>query len=528
MSKQAYITLMGRSGWAVVNSFHAAAIETDYRPQEVHLIYEKQFAAQVPPVTQALEIIQSSYGTPNVQAVEVPDWNARSAGAAVVDLVQKLRENGFEIALDITGGRKAPVSGSLLALRNENLRHLFYLGIEKTEGAAKPYLMIPRRIHMLFDITTGEVQSEKMAFDTQSADTDVILTRNCMMILLNQAYVRGEKIVVKAPLLGVEILEVDTREGKVTMKTDSTDYEYRRKSHEFEGSDHPTYADLRRCLCYSGLLGFENAVEVENLLVKDSRSGLDQQAGIRRNVLAFDSNMFYDGLPSALQKLEGRLGIDSKDVLCVTPHPVMKEIRKRIRRKYARDTIQRAKAHYGSEQMNSLLDEFLGQNCLETRISKMAGSQLSTFMARPSHLKTEAVDLPSDKEEVDHLIVDSLERFAKQRGVRVTLLTSDKNMIDHCRLAEDVGVRVLRLPADIPLTMSTTDGTIVDLFMSLSLLYGVVELERIGYLFGEYRGKLSEVYADEVKLRIRNLQRAKLLQERVDMCKKLTKLDIAG
>ena len=176
--------------------------------------------------------------------------------------------------------------------------------------------------------------------------------------------------------------------------------------------------------------------------------------------------------------------------------------------------------------MNSLLDEFLGQNCLETRISKMAGSQLSAFMARPSHLKTEEVELPSDKEKVDHLIVDSLERFAKQRGVRVTLLSSDKNMIDHCRLAEDVGVRILRLPADIPRTMNATDETIVDLIVGLSLLYGVVELERIGYLFGEYRGKVSESYANEVKLRVRNLQRAVVLQERVEICRKLKKLDI--
>jgi hypothetical protein len=55
----------------------------------------------------------------------------------------------------------------------------------------------------------------------------------------------------------------------------------------------------------------------------------------------------------------------------------------------------------------------------------------------------------------------------------------------------------------------------------------VVELERIGYLYGEYMGKASQVYMDEVKLRVRNLHRAKILQERVETCGKLKQLKIA-
>jgi hypothetical protein len=238
--------------------------------------------------------------------------------------------------------------------------------------------------------------------------------------------------------------------------------------------------------------------------------------------------MFYSGFPSMLQRLENQLGIQSKDVLCVTAYPVLKEIRKGVRKKYTREAIQAARNHYGSERMDRLLDEFMGQNTLETRISKMAVSQLSAFMKRPVHMKTDEVELPSDKEEVDHLIVDSLEHFARQRGIRVMLLSTDKNMIDHCRLAEDVGVRILRLPADIPHVVNATDESIADLLMGMSLLFGVVELEKIGYLFGEYRGKSSENYADEAKLRVHNLNRAQVLLGRVEICRNLVKLGISG
>jgi hypothetical protein len=64
----------------------------------------------------------------------------------------------------------------------------------------------------------------------------------------------------------------------------------------------------------------------------------------------------------------------------------------------------------------------------------------------------------------------------------------------------------------------------VDLLVGLSLLYGVVELEKIGYLFGEYRGKKSEVYTEEIKLRVRNRDRARVLQERISVCKKLDEI----
>ena len=75
--------------------------------------------------------------------------------------------------------------------------------------------------------------------------------------------------------------------------------------------------------------------------------------------------------------------------------------------------------------------------------------------------------------------------------------------------------------------MIASDEVFVNLLVGLSLLYGVVDLERIGYLFGEYKGKQSEVYMNEVKLRLRNLQRGKILQERVDTCKSLMELKIA-
>jgi hypothetical protein len=167
-NNQAYITLMGRSGWAVINSFYASVIETDYRPEEVILLYEAQYTDGIKPVVEGLEIVQGTYSTPNVEQVEVPTSDAHAAGQVALDLVRKLKEKGSEVALDITGGRKALVAGSLLALKDQGLDHVYYLAIETVEGVAKPYLMIPERIQKLIDLVTNEVQSATVEFKSES------------------------------------------------------------------------------------------------------------------------------------------------------------------------------------------------------------------------------------------------------------------------------------------------------------------------------------------------------------------------
>jgi hypothetical protein len=528
MTNQAYITLMGRSGWAVVNSFYASIIETDYRPDQVHLIYESEYANDIDPVMRGLEIIQSSYATPNVKALKVPNWDAHATGHTIRELVQDLQKEKSEMALDITGGRKALVTGALLTLKGESMKHIFYLAIDTTEGVAKPYLMIAKRVQKLMDIITNAFQNEKMALDTKTGETNLLLSRECVMVLLNQVYSRGEKIVVKAPLVGVDILELDLQNQKVVMKTDRSNYEKKSRAYEYEGSDHPTYSDLRRCLCHCGVLEYENENEFHEMLTSDLSRSFDPNSRVRRSFLSLDSNMFYNGFPSTLAKLEQRLGIPPKDVICITPYAVRTEVQKKIRGKYRKDAIYAAKDFYRADYLDVLVDEFTGQNMLATRVGKMAKSQMMKFMNRPVHMMIgNDEELPRNSEDVDHLIVAALKQYARERGIRVVFVSSDKNIRDICELAEDVYPLILRMPQEIPRTMKASDEVFVNLLVGLSLVYGVVELEKIGYLFGEYKGKQSEVYMNEVKLRLRNLQRGKILQERVDTCKKLKELKIA-
>ena len=138
--KLGYLTLMGRSGWAVLNSFHAVLLETEYRPDTIFLLYETQLKDAIKPIIQGLELLQRTYTKTNVKALEVPTWDAGCAGKTALETLNALRAIESEIALDITGGRKALVAGTLLGLKGQGIDLVFYLGFVYPEIDPKAFL----------------------------------------------------------------------------------------------------------------------------------------------------------------------------------------------------------------------------------------------------------------------------------------------------------------------------------------------------------------------------------------------------
>lgn len=526
MSNQTYMTLMGRSGWAVINSFHASVIESGQRPNKIVLFFESQYADAIKEVKRGLEVIQEAFSKPNVVKVEIPTSDINAVANEASECVSQEKKNNSEINLDITGGRKAIVAGSLLALKDEGLDHVHYLDIETTEGVAKPYLMIPLRIQRLLDLKTNEVQTESIEFGPKNGRTNLYISRDELQIVLNQAYRRSERIILKAPFLDLDLLRIDVEKGEVANLVDLNEYQSEVTEKNKHGIEHPDYWELCRALCFCGLLDYENVDSVRKLLTEHLAKRHSLGTGVRRAVLSLDSNMFYNGFPSCLVKMERQLSISPNDIFCVTAYPVIKEIQRRITRKYKRSDILAAKDSYEHPHVEELLDAFIGQNTLQTRRAKMARSELTRFTDRPLHERTPKVKVPKEKEKVDHLIIDQLEEFAADKDVRVTLLSTDKNMLDICELATDVGAQILRFPTSIPEKVQTTDNTLIDIIIGLALLYGVIEVQPIGYVFGEYGGKQSEVYSDEVRLRVKNLDRGRILEKRVQVCRKLSELNI--
>lgn len=141
---RAYITLLGRSVWALLNSYYAALRERDYRPDGVWIFTEEAFRSRVGTAEEGMRLISEAFGCgPEISAEIVPDSDFVGVGRKISAMVKDLKAREYEVALDITPGRKALVAGALLSTAGIHVDHVFYLLIDSLRDASKPYPMIP-------------------------------------------------------------------------------------------------------------------------------------------------------------------------------------------------------------------------------------------------------------------------------------------------------------------------------------------------------------------------------------------------
>ncbi|TAJ44013.1 hypothetical protein [Methanofollis fontis] len=156
-SPAAYITCAGRSGWAMLNTYHAVLKGTAFRPRQVHILADPLCADAVP-LIMGFELISGRYGidAPVTIHETAPD-DHRGAGMLVLSLVRDLIAEGYTIGIGITAGRKATIAAISFALAREGIMpdHLYYLGLKKGEGIARPYPMIPLHLQALHDLAEG-------------------------------------------------------------------------------------------------------------------------------------------------------------------------------------------------------------------------------------------------------------------------------------------------------------------------------------------------------------------------------------
>jgi hypothetical protein len=145
-----YLTLLGRSKWALINSYYATLEEKSYYPDKVTIYAEANSESQEIP--NAITNISNEYGfNPTITVKTLPEGDFIAAGNSISSDLKKLKHEGYETALDITPGRKALVAGAILSATRQSIDHIYYLMIDSTEDADKPYPLIPRKRQTLID-----------------------------------------------------------------------------------------------------------------------------------------------------------------------------------------------------------------------------------------------------------------------------------------------------------------------------------------------------------------------------------------
>jgi len=143
MSKQAYITLVGRSAWAVINSYYFLIKEERISPDLIMVFSEELFKEKLDSIVEGLKIVNEGFDVEADITTEVVG-NAQyvPAGIEVSQKVKELKEAGYTIALDVTPGRKALVAASLISAYKIGISHVFYLAVDRIEDI--PVMMKPK------------------------------------------------------------------------------------------------------------------------------------------------------------------------------------------------------------------------------------------------------------------------------------------------------------------------------------------------------------------------------------------------
>ena len=147
---KSYHTLLGRSNWALINSYYAVLEEKGYHPDKIIVYTEGNSETQN--IAEDLLGISTEYSFhPTVEIRTVHEGDFIDSGNIISADLKRLKEEGYETALDITPGRKALVAGAIISASRQNIDHIYYLMIDSTEDADRPYLMIPRKRQTLID-----------------------------------------------------------------------------------------------------------------------------------------------------------------------------------------------------------------------------------------------------------------------------------------------------------------------------------------------------------------------------------------
>jgi hypothetical protein len=153
--KKAYVTILGRSTWALLNTYYAVLIEKAYHPDLIYIYAEDIYSKKLEKAVEGIKIVSEEFGfIPEIHAKTIREADFMNAGKEISDLIGKLKEEGYRIAIDITPGRKALAAAALIPAVKHRMDHVFYLAVKRLES--KPYLMIPLSIQQLKDFMEAD------------------------------------------------------------------------------------------------------------------------------------------------------------------------------------------------------------------------------------------------------------------------------------------------------------------------------------------------------------------------------------
>lgn len=169
-TKNIYITMLGRSVWAVLNSYYAVLKEKKYYPDEIILFAETEQSTRLELTKKGLALTSAHFNiSPDIRHHIISEVECTVASEdgfvkavqCVPGIIKEYKKAGSTVALDITPGKKTLTTAALLPINLSDVDHIFYLSIKDIEPA--PYMMIPFQTQHLNDFKEQVVRAMNAA-----------------------------------------------------------------------------------------------------------------------------------------------------------------------------------------------------------------------------------------------------------------------------------------------------------------------------------------------------------------------------
>ena len=143
--KLAYVSILGRSPWASVNTYYKLLREYGMRGVErLYVFTEERYREGLRKVVRAFDVLSSAYRmNPEIFTVVLPDYGFNEAEKEFYKLFSELAGEGYGIGIDITSGRKAIVAAAIVQSLNFPVSFIVYMGLLDRDFPNRPYMMIP-------------------------------------------------------------------------------------------------------------------------------------------------------------------------------------------------------------------------------------------------------------------------------------------------------------------------------------------------------------------------------------------------
>jgi len=149
-----WITIVGSSPFAVINTAWAACRVEDYVPERVVLITNSQLKpGDVSTVRHWLGVMLKEYGIESPEFVEISVEESDFSGimGAFVKAIGEASQKG-EVAIDMTPGRKYMSAIAMYSGILNDVDHIYYLHLLDNSYQNSPYSLIPLCKNRLSDI----------------------------------------------------------------------------------------------------------------------------------------------------------------------------------------------------------------------------------------------------------------------------------------------------------------------------------------------------------------------------------------